>query len=127
MRGGRLSPLQGRIAKLLRLLPVLTVKDGNLAPSAKVIGRLSARRRVLRNVLKVGRGFDRPMFVISHSSAPNLAEEARSNILRGFPGAQVWITDTAPAIGSHAGPGGLAIAVLNAGSVEERIREEVAA
>jgi len=127
VRGGRLSPLQGRIAKLLRLLPVLTIKDGNLAPAAKVIGRRSARKHVLRNVLRIAQGMQRPMFIISHSAALDLAEQARSDILRRFPGTQVWITDTAPAIGSHAGPGGLAVAVLDAGSIQERILEEEAA
>jgi len=127
VRGGRLSPLQGRIAKLLRLLPVLTVEDGNLAPAAKVIGRRSARKHVLRNVLKVARHMRRPMFIISHSAALELAEQARSDILRRFPETHVWITDTAPAIGSHAGPGGLAVAVLDAGSIEERILNEEAA
>ncbi|MFC2095212.1 DegV family protein [Candidatus Bipolaricaulota bacterium] len=123
VRGGRLSPIQGRIAKLLRLLPILTVKDGNLAPAAKVIGRRSARKRVLRYVLKAAGSYDSPMFVISHTAALELAEEAKSDILRNFPDAVAWITDTAPAIGSHAGPGGLAIAVLNAGSINNRIQE----
>jgi len=127
VRGGRLSPLQGRIAKLLRLLPVLTVKDGTLVPAAKVIGRRFARKHVLRSVLKVARDMRHPMFIISHSAALELAELARSDILRRFPETQVWITDTSPAIGSHAGPGGLAVAVLDAGSIEERILKEEAA
>jgi len=124
VRGGRLSPLQGRIAKLLRLLPVITMKDGSLAPAAKVIGRRSARKRVLHNVLKAAQGMQRPLFVISHSAAVDLAEQAQSTILRHFPASNVWITDTTPAIGSHAGPGGLAVAVLDAGSIEERIQKE---
>jgi len=127
VRGGRLTSLQGRIAKLLHMLPVLTIRDGNLAPAAKVIGRQSARKRVLRNLLKAAQGFHSPMFVISHSAALDLAEQARSDVLRRFPGSNVWITDTAPAIGSHSGPGGFAVAVLNAGSIEERILREAAA
>ena len=67
------------------------------------------------------------MFVISHSAALELAAQARSALLRRFPDSQVWITDTAPAIGSHAGPGGYVIAVLDAGLIEERIRNEAAA
>lgn len=127
VRGGRVSPIEGQIAKLLRLLPVLTVKDGTLVPVTKVIGRRSARKSVFRNVLKVAQGFHDPMFVISHSAALDLAEQAQSIILRHFPDEKVWITDTTPAIGSHAGPGGLAIAVLDAGLIEEHIRKEEAA
>ena len=124
VRGGRLSPLQGQIAKLLHVLPILTVKDGNLVVATKVIGRRLARKRVLRDVLTMARDMQRPMFAISHSAAPELAEHARSTILRHFADAQAWITDTTPAIGSHAGPGGLAIAILDASVIEEHIRKE---
>jgi len=124
VRGGRLSPLQGRIAKLLQLLPVLTVKDGNLVSAAKVLGRRSASRRALQSVLSAARDFENPMFIISHTMAIGLAEQARASILKRYPNAQVWITDTTPAIGSHAGPGGLALAVLDTEWIEERIRKD---
>ena len=123
VRGGRLSPLQGRVAKLLHLLPILTVKDGNLEPASKVLGQRAARQRVLSNALKSASRFQAPMFVVSHSAALELAEYARSAILKRFPLSQVWITDTTPAIGSHAGPGGMAISVLDAGLIEQSIRK----
>lgn len=127
VRGGRLSPLQGRIAKLLRLLPILTVEDGNLAPAAKVIGQRAARRRVLQNASRVAQSHQCPMFVVSHSAALEMAKQARSDLLKHFPESQVWITDTTPAIGSHAGPGGMAIAVLDAGLIEASITQKVEA
>jgi fatty acid kinase/fatty acid kinase fatty acid binding subunit len=126
VRGGRVSPLQGRIAKLLRLLPVLTVIDGNLTPAAKVIGRRAARNRAESHVLQTARRFISPMFVISHSSALELARETRLTLLKHFPDATIWVTDTTPAIGSHSGPGGLAIAVLDAGLIQESIQKEAA-
>lgn len=124
VRGGRLSPLEGRIAKILRLLPVLTVKDGNLAPSAKVLGRRSARKHALNKALNAARDFASPMFILSHTAAVELAEQAQASILRRFSKARIWITNTTPAIGSHAGAGGLAIAVMDAGAIEQRIRKE---
>jgi len=124
VRGGRLSPLRGRIAKLFRILPVLTVKDGKLTAGCKALGRSAARKRVLHEALRVARKAKQPMFVVSHSAAPHLAETARADILERHPDADVWITETAPAIGSHAGPGGVAVAVLDAGAIRDRIREE---
>jgi fatty acid-binding protein DegV len=67
------------------------------------------------------------MFVISHSAALDLATQVQAAILNSFSEAIVWITDTTPAIGSHAGPGGLGIAVLDTGWVEERILKDGAA
>lgn len=125
VRGGRVSPLQGRIAKLLRLLPVLTVTDGHLVPAGKVIGKRSARKRALKGIIKAAMKMQGPMFVISHSAALDLATQAQAAILDVFPDAELWITDTTPAIGSHAGPGGLAIAVMDAGAVLDQIEEEI--
>lgn len=127
VRGGRVSPLEGVIAKLLHLLPVLTVSNGNLVSAAKVIGRRTARNRFLRYALKVARGALRPMFVISHSAAADLAEQMHAALSKQFPDAPIWMTDTTPAIGSHAGPGGLAIGILDAGLIDESIRRSQSA
>ena len=121
VRGGRLSPLQGRIAKLLHLLPVLTVTDGNLEPAAKAIGQQAARKRVLKLAVITASDFDDPMFVVSHSAALELAKQVQATLLQRFPKSKVWITDTTPAIGSHAGPGGIAISVLDAGLINKSI------
>lgn len=121
VRGGRLSPLQGWIAKLLRLLPVLTVTDGNLVPAAKVIGQQAARKRVLKLAMKTAKGFSDPMFVVSHSAALELAAQVQATLQQRFPKSTVWITDTTPAIGSHSGPGGIAISVLDAGLINNSI------
>ena len=64
---------------------------------------------------------------VKEKAALELAEQARSDLLKRFPESQVWITDTTPAIGSHAGPGGMAIAVLDAGLIEASIIQKVEA
>ena len=123
VRGGRLSPLRGHIAKLLRLCPVLSSVDGRLVPAGKAFGARAAQRRVLNEALRHARRMDRPTFVVSQSAAPKLAEQYRTELLLKAGDACVWVTDTAPAIGCHAGPGGAAIAVTDAGRVDRRIAE----
>ena len=123
VRGGRLSPMRGRIAKLLRLCPVLSSVDGRLVPAGKAFGARAAQRRVLKEALRHARGMDRPTFVVSQSAAPKLAEQYRTELLLKAGDACVWMTDTAPAIGCHAGPGAAAIAVTDAGRVDRRIEE----
>lgn len=127
VRGGRLSPLQGIIAKLLRLLPVLTVVDGHLTSAAKVIGRRAAQKRLLNSALKLARKAQYPMFVISHAAAAELAEQMRAKLHHRFPNALIWLTDTTPAIGGHAGPGGLGIGILDKGMVEDSIQRDLPA
>jgi DegV family protein with EDD domain len=121
VRGGRLSPMRGRVAKLLRLCPVLTVEDGGIVPAGMAFGPRAAQRRVLKEALRHARGMHRPTFVVSQSAAPELVEEYRTELLLQAKDARVWVTDTAPAIGCHAGPGAAAIAVTDAGLVDRRI------
>ncbi len=121
VRGGRLSPLQGTIAHLLHLLPVLTSEDGKLVPASKALGQRHARAVVLRKVMAAARAASQPLFVVGHSAAPDLAASVRMQILQRMPHAEVWVTDTAPAIGAHSGPGGFAVAVLDRDAVRRQI------
>ncbi len=121
--GGRLSPLQGKIARLFRVLPILTVRDGRVAPAGKIVGRHAAARRVLRLAVRAARSFADPLFVVSHSDALPLARRYRDALRRRFPRAQILIASAGPALGSHSGPGGAAIAALDAASVDHKIAE----
>ncbi len=124
VRGGRLSPAKGKLVGLLRMLPVLTSENGHLTRAGMAIGKRAAKALALRKVMQDAAGMEKPLFIVSHTAAPSLAEHARDQIAHRFPDAKIWITDTAPAIGSHAGPGGLALAVLDAGALERRIQQE---
>ena len=121
VRGGRLSPITGGIAKLLRLAPILQSVDGRLVRAGQAFGTRAARRRILKQILRKARSMDRPTFVVSHSAAPELANTYRTELLLKAVEARVWLTDTAPAIGSHAGPGAAAIAITDAGAIERQI------
>ncbi len=122
--GGRLSPLQGRIARLLRLLPVLTVHDGRIAPAGKVFGRRAAIRRVLRLAFREARAAATPLFIISHSEAEGLAGHYADALRKRYPDAEILIAHAGPALGTHSGPGGAAIATLDAASVDRAIERE---
>jgi len=113
VRGGRLSPLRGKISNILRLRPVLTVVNGSLTVAAKVFGVAASRRRAVKTAMKRARGMTAPVFCLSHSAAPQLAADVEKTLRAAIPQADVMITEAAPALGSHAGPGGIAIAVLD--------------
>ena len=61
------------------------------------------------------------MFAISHSNAPDLVRDYRLALGERFPRAAVLTADAAPALGSHAGPGGATIAVLDASIVDREL------
>jgi len=123
VRGGRLSPVQGRLAEWLHLAPILTVEEGKVAPAGRTIGRCRAMQKTLFFVREHAQASERPIFVIAHSAAPALAEYYAGALARLFPSSTVMRTDAAPALGSHAGPGGGAIAVLNTAPIDRMIEE----
>ena len=123
VRGGRLSPLQGKIAGLLRLRPILTSEDGKLIPAGKAIGRRAAKRRLVSKAFATAKGMEQPAFMIGHSAARKLAEHFELILRQRYPEASIWITDTTPAIGCHAGPGGIAIASMDEAKLRTLIAE----
>jgi DegV family protein with EDD domain len=122
--GGRLSPLQGRVAQVLGLLPVLTMREGRVAAAGKVLGRRAGIRNVLRRVLRAARSAEAPLFVVSHSEAPRLAAHYERALRRQHPRAEVLIAHAGPALGAHSGPGGAVIAVLDVAVVDRAIDRE---
>jgi hypothetical protein len=122
--GGRLSPLQGRIAHLLRVLPILTIHDGRVAPAGKIFGQRAAAQRVLRLALRAARTFADPLFVVSHSEAPALAQRYCDALRKRHPRAEIMIANAGPALGSHSGPGGATIATLDVAMVDRAIANE---
>ncbi len=125
--GGRLSPLQGRIARGLRLLPILTLRDGRVAPAGKVLGRRAGIRSVLRRTLRAARLAEAPLFIVSHSEAPELAGHYERALRKRCPRAQILIANAGPALGTHSGPGGAVIATLDTAIVDRALRAETGA
>ena len=90
-------------------------------PAGKAFGTRAARNRVVREILRAARTMERPTFIVSHSDAPDLAAAYRTELLLKSVDATVWVTDTAPAIGSHAGPHAAAIAVTDANVIDRAV------
>jgi len=126
VRGGRLSPTQGRISNLLHLRPILTVEDGSIGLAAKAIGVRNARRRTVAMAVREARAMAQPVFALSHTDVPVLAAAVESELRRRFPESEFFRSDAAPALGSHAGVGGLAIAVMDVDAVDVAIAAAIA-
>lgn len=115
VRGGRVSPLRGLLAKILGLLPVLTLsKDGTAQPAAKARGFPAARRKMMALLFQSaeeGSGNGR-RFGVAHCDAAELAESIAREIRQRYPESDVIIVECGPALGAHGGPGAVAVAVL---------------
>jgi len=115
VRGGRVSAIRGFLARLLGLLPVLTLSsEGKAEAVAKARGFESARRKML-NLLIAAAGpgsHASRRFAVAHCDSPELAEALAREIRERYPESDVMIVECGPALGAHGGPGAVAVAVL---------------
>jgi uncharacterized protein len=119
VRGGRVPPMKGFIAKLFGLLPVLTLtKKGAAEAVARARGFEPALKKMMDLLFasaEGGNGASEPRerrFGVAHSDAAELAERLAREIRQRYPESDVMIVECGPALGAHGGPGAVAVAVL---------------
>jgi len=116
VRGGRVSAVRGFFAKLLGLLPVLTLSaEGKAEAVAKARGFAAARRKMMALLFSAAdsagdSGSHR--FGVAHCDSSELAENLAREIRERYPESDVMIVECGPALGAHGGPGAVAVAVL---------------
>lgn len=109
-RGGRISPTVAFVGNLLGIKPVLHVDDtGHLVNVTKVRGRRAAIAALCDKMgeLAVNKG-EGPVF-ISHANCEDDAKLLASMIKEKYGAETELITNIGTVIGSHAGPGTLAL------------------
>ena len=115
VRGGRVSPLRGFLARLLGLLPVLTIsQDGEAVPAARARGFEAARRKMMSLLFEAAgdASGSQPRFGVAHCDSAPLAELLAREIRERYVRSDVLIAECGPALGAHGGPGAVAVAVL---------------
>jgi DegV family protein with EDD domain len=112
-RGGRISAATALVGTMLQIKPVLHVDDeGHLVNVAKTRGRKASIDALAKKVKELGEGYDNSTMFISHGDCYEDAEYL-ANILKTQYGAkEVMINYVGAVIGSHAGPGTLALFFL---------------
>jgi DegV family protein with EDD domain len=108
-KGGRIGKAQTLLGSMLRVNPIITLKDGVVEPAGQARSRAKAMERL----------YD---FAASYSHIEELAVEAAacpedSDLLverlgNIFPKERIYRTRTTPVIGTYTGPGGLVVSVL---------------
>lgn len=108
-KGGRISFTKAMLGTMLNLKPVMHVEEGRLFPYSKARGK----HRVLCEMLKIMQERvtdETKMIGICNAACKDKALELESMIRESFPNANNIIhTDMGGAVGSHVGPGCLAL------------------
>ncbi|PLR78866.1 fatty acid-binding protein DegV [Bacillus sp. V3-13] len=112
-KGGRVSKASAFLGGLLNIKPLLNVEDGKLIPLEKLRGKKKLLRRIIELMRERGVQLETQKIGISHADDLETAEEMKSLIQQEFGPKDVMITQIGAAIGSHTGPGTIAIFFLN--------------
>ena len=112
-RGGRISATTALVGTMLQIKPVLHVdSEGHLISVAKARGRKAAIDALAKKVAELGEGFDKDAMFISHGDCAEDAQHLASVLKEKFGVKYVHIGYVGAVIGSHAGPGVLALFFL---------------
>ena len=109
-RGGRVSAATAIVGTMLSIKPVLHVdNEGHLINVGKARGRKASIQAMAKKVAELGAGFDNSTMFISHGDCLEDAEYLAGLLKEQYGAKEVYINYVGAVIGSHSGPGTLAL------------------
>ena len=112
VKGGRIGRARGMVGSLLRIRPMIIVRDGE----AHELGKERTRARVVARLRSTVEEFA-PIeeICVLHSTTPDEADALASRVSDLLPGGKApLVTRFGPVLGTHVGPGALGIGLLRA-------------
>lgn len=100
-KGGRIGAAKAWLGGILKLNPVLTLKDGVIHPVAQARGRAKAVDMLVDLMKKTGSPEE---IVVEDATTPEELEDLVKRITSAIPNAKIIRTTVGPVIGVHAGP-----------------------
>jgi DegV family protein with EDD domain len=108
-RGGRIGKAQVFLSSMLKVNPVLGLRDGETYPFA----REHSRTKAIDYLYKFATGFSHiEGMAVEDATTPDEADELAKRLGSKFPKETIYRTKVSPAVGVHVGPHVLAVAVL---------------
>jgi DegV family protein with EDD domain len=110
-KGGRIGKASGLVGSLLSVKPILTTKEGEMAPLTRVRS-MSAGLDYLYNFTAC---FDKiEAMALEHATTTQEADKLIERLNALYPKEKIYRSVISPVIGTYSGPGALALTVLEA-------------
>ncbi len=104
-KGGRIGGAAALVGTLLKVKPILCLKEGRVEPLDKVRTKRKALARLLEVVEeRVGPGTPVQVAIL-HAQVPDEARELEQEVRARFNCTACYFTEVGPVIGTHTGPG----------------------
>jgi DegV family protein with EDD domain len=113
VRGGRISPMKGLVARLLNLKPIITLDEkGRGQTFGKSLGRGRNMKKILRMI--GDRAAERKVwrYAIVHAQNPVRAGVYSRKLEEMLGRPPAYIMDVSPVIGAHSGIGVVGVALM---------------
>jgi DegV family protein with EDD domain len=113
-RTGRIGKAKAVLGSLMKMVPVLCLKEGAVAAEATVRTFSRAQETMLDLVMKVVTDPSKARFLVTHTKAPHLAEAAAAKLrarLGGVEPAALYLWEAGPVIATHGGEGAVGVFV----------------
>jgi len=112
-RSGRISGPAATLGAILNICPIMHLdKSGHIVAYTKVRGKKAAIEKTLEEMTahaENGAQYSGPCY-IANSDCPDIAEQTRARLTQAFPNMKnVIMSDIGAVIGSHSGPGTVAV------------------
>jgi DegV family protein with EDD domain len=112
VRTGRIGKARAAIGTLMKIVPVITLHDGEVAAEAQVRTLARAQETMIDLALANVRDVAQGRFLVMHTNAPALAESVRTRLEARFGGVKPKLLETleaGPVIATHGGPGAVGV------------------
>ena len=110
-KGGRIGKAKELLGSLLSVKQLLSIKDGELAP----LTRFRSKAASIDYLHNFAAGFTTiEELAVEHTTLPDEADKLTERLSAIYPKENIYRSTVSPVLGTHAGPGALAITVLEA-------------
>ena len=111
-KGGRCSGVARFVGTLLKMKPIIFVRDGAMSVGRKPIGKMKVALNAMLDILKEDKEKNNVLedvIFVTHSIAPESSEYLLPEVKKLFPNTRVIETVAGGVIASHCGPGTIGI------------------
>jgi hypothetical protein len=113
VRGGRVKPLKGLLAKLLNIKPILSLdSEGKAAGLGKSFSRRSNMKKILKSLRQMAEKKAIWKYAIVHAQNESRARTYAEKITEMTGMNPAFVVDVSPVLGVHTGIGTLAVALM---------------
>jgi len=114
VKGGRVSPLKGFMAKVLNLKPIISV---DAAGKSTLYGKSFSERANLKTIIRMTTEIHRkaPLrwYAIGHAAAPEKAAVMAADLEKALGFAPLYVTDISAVVALNSGPGAVSVVTMS--------------